>query len=178
MRIHPDHTLFSIFSASRSVGSLILRKGGDCPWSHVATVDPWRGTVIEATFQYGVIERKISEFAHGKKGMALTWVNVDSPQESLAFARQQKGKRYDLLGAVGAGFNHEWQDPIQWYCSELDTACIQAGGLTLFHQDVGRVTPHMRWTHAASQRDYSERLDGLISGVSPFAGHLHPMKFN
>ena len=168
MQIHPDHTLFSLFCASRSLGSLVLRQGGGCPWSHVATVDPWRGTVIEAILPDGVVERPISEFLHEKTAMALTWVNVDSPQESLAFARQQKGKRYDLAGAIGAGFNHDWQDKNQWYCSELDAACIQAGGLKLFHPDVGRITPHMRWTHAATQRDTSSRLSVLISGGDPF----------
>lgn len=168
MRMHPDHTLFSIFCASRNIGSLILRQGGGCPFSHVATVDHRSGTVIEAVFPRGVIERPLHEFAHGKTIMALTWVNVDNPAAALAFARRQKGRLYDLMGAIGAGFNHDWQNPIQWYCSELDTANIQAGGLKLFHPDVGRVTPHMRWTHAATQRDTSDRLRKLIGGESPF----------
>ena len=116
----------------------------------------------------GVIERPLHEFAHGKTSMALTWINVDNPAAALAFARQQKGKRYDLIGAIGAGFNHDWQNPNQWYCSELDSGAIQAGGFMLFHPDVGRITPHMRWTHAASQRDTSDRLRKLIGGDSPF----------
>lgn len=168
MRMHQRHTLFSIFCASRNIGSLILRQGGGCPWSHVATVDHRAGTAIEATFPHGVVERPLSEFIHGKTAVALTWMNVDDPAAALDFARQQKGKPYDLMGAVGAGFNHDWQSPIRWYCSELDTACIQAGGLRLFHPDVGRVTPHMRWTHAAAQRDTSNRLRKLIGGDSPF----------
>ena len=61
MRMHPDHTLFSIFCASRNIGSLILRQGGGCPFSHVATVDHRAGTVIEAVFPRGVIERPLHE---------------------------------------------------------------------------------------------------------------------
>lgn len=165
---HPEHAVFSIFCASRNPGSLLIRKGGGCPFSHVATVDHRAGAVIEAVFPHGVIERPLHEFAHGKTSMALTWINVDNPAAALAFARQQKGKRYDLIGAIGAGFNHDWQNPNQWYCSELDSGAIQAGGFMLFHPDVGRITPHMRWTHAASQRDTSDRLRKLIGGDSPF----------
>jgi len=165
---HPDHAVFSIFCASKKLGSLFIRKGGGCPFSHVATVDHRTGTVIEAVCPRGVIERPLHEFAHGKTSMALTWINVDNPAAALAFARQQKGKRYDLIGAIGAGFNHDWQNPNQWYCSELDSGAIQAGGFMLFHPDVGRITPHMRWTHAASQRDTSDRLRKLIGGDSPF----------
>jgi hypothetical protein len=165
---HPDHAVFSIFCASKKLGSLFIRKGGGCPFSHVATVDHRAGTVIEAVCPRGVIERPLHEFAHGKTSMALTWINVDNPAAALAFARQQKGKRYDLIGAIGAGFNHDWQNPNQWYCSELDSGAIQAGGFMLFHPDVGRITPHMRWTHAASQRDTSDRLRKLIGGDSPF----------
>ena len=165
---HPDHAVFSIFCASKKLGSLCIRKGGGCPFSHVATVDHRAGTVIEAVCPRGVIERPLHEFAHGKTSMALTWINVDNPAAALAFARQQKGKRYDLIGAIGAGFNHDWQNPNQWYCSELDSGAIQAGGFMLFHPDVGRITPHMRWTHAASQRDTSDRLRKLIGGDSPF----------
>ncbi len=165
---HPDHAVFSIFCASKKLGSLFIRKGGGCPFSHVATVDHRAGTVIEAVCPRGVIERPLHEFAHGKTSMALTWINVDNPAAALAFARQQKGKRYDLIGAIGAGFNHDWQNPNQWYCSELDSGAIQAGGFMLFHPDVGRITPHMRWTHAASQRDTSDRLRKLFGGDSPF----------
>ena len=165
---HPDHAVFSIFCASKKLGSLFIRKGGGCPFSHVATVDHRAGTVIEAVCPRGVIERPLHEFAHGKTSMALTWINVDNPAAALAFARQQKGKRYDLIVAIGAGFNHDWQNPNQWYCSELDSGAIQAGGFMLFHPDVGRITPHMRWTHAASQRDTSDRLRKLIGGDSPF----------
>ena len=165
---HPDHAVFSIFCASKKLGSLFIRNGGGCPFSHVATVDHRAGTVIEAVCPHGVIERPLHEFAHGKTSMALTWINVDNPAAALAFARQQKGKRYDLIGAIGAGFNHDWQNPNQWYCSELDSGAIQAGGFMLFHPDVGRITPHMRWTHAASQRDTSDRLRKLIGGDSPF----------
>ena len=165
---HPDHAVFSIFCASKKLGSLFIRKGGGCPFSHVATVDHRAGTVIEAVCPRGGIERPLHEFAHGKTSMALTWINVDNPAAALAFARQQKGKRYDLIGAIGAGFNHDWQNPNQWYCSELDSGAIQAGGFMLFHPDVGRITPHMRWTHAASQRDTSDRLRKLIGGDSPF----------
>jgi hypothetical protein len=165
---HPDHAVFSIFCASKKLGSLFIRKGGGCPFSHVATVDHRAGTVIEAVCPHGVIERPLHEFAHDKTSMALTWINVDDPATALAFARQRKGKRYDLIGAIGAGFNHDWQNPNQWYCSELDSGAIQAGGFMLFHPDVGRITPHMRWTHAASQRDTSDRLRKLIGGDSPF----------
>lgn len=169
MRIHPDHTLFSIFCRSHALGSLLIRKGGGCPWSHVATVDPWRGRVIEAIFPAGVVDRPIAEFAKGKTQMILTWVNVDDPAAALRAARSQVGKRYDLSGAIGAGLNHDWQNPAAWYCSELDTMAIQAGGLRLFHDDVGRITPHMRWTHSATQRDTSDaRLRKLIGGESPF----------
>ena len=105
---HPDHAVFSIFCASKKLGSLFIRNGGGCPFSHVATVDHRAGTVIEAVCPRGVIERPLHEFAHGKTSMALTWINVDNPAAALAFARQQKGKRYDLIGAIGAGFNHDW----------------------------------------------------------------------
>ena len=59
------------------------------------------------------------------------------------FLRAQLGKPYDTSAIWGFAFGRDWHNPDQWYCSELQTAALEAAGIlpkTLFLA-ANKVTP-------------------------------------
>lgn len=73
------------------------------------------------------------------------FVPVPNIRAARQFGREQNGKGYDFMGALGIPFlaSEDWADDSKWWCSEHNFAMIGAGGLWLLDRnEQKRVTPH------------------------------------
>ena len=60
-------------------------------------------------------------------------------------AAGQLYKKYDLMGIVGLGIGRNWEDPSDWWCSELVAYLLKCVGLILngWGRKVNTYTPPM-----------------------------------
>lgn len=60
-------------------------------------------------------------------------------------AAGQLYKKYDLMGIVGLGIGRNWEDPSDWWCSELVAYLLKCIGLILngWGRKVNTYTPQM-----------------------------------
>jgi hypothetical protein len=116
---------------SRSVFSAVIRLfTGMARWSHCGIIDG--DEVVEATARHGVVATPIDEFKARYTETEVVTYEVPNPENGMKFARDQKGKRYDWLGAVGVpfrlSFRKPWYDISKWFCNHLVEATLLAAG--------------------------------------------------
>lgn len=112
------------------------------PWSHCGIIDGDK--VIEAVAVHGVVETPLAEVL----SRSSRWAIVEYPgnaDAAIAAVRSQLGKPYDYSGVAGVGLHRDWNDLVAWFCSELTTHGLLAGGLALFRIATRRVTPQHLW---------------------------------
>lgn len=129
------------FARSNRIGSWLIRALTFSRWSHVAVIDGEK--IIDATFAHGVAWRPLADL------LASNEVEViDIPCNHMAammFLAQQAGKPYDWRALLGLPFSRRWGEDDAWFCSELVTAALKAGGKTLFREDASRIVPQHLW---------------------------------
>ena len=141
------------FSRGHGVTSLAIRAGIGSPWARCGIFLPG-GWVVEAVAPRVRMARAadvLAEIRRANPGRALAevvavgWVEMPRPDLAREFSLDQLGCDYDFWGALGVGFRRNWQDPSNWFCSELVAAACAAGGKPLFQADAGRVSPWDLW---------------------------------
>lgn len=138
----PQVTL--LFSRSHSIGALAIRLVTWGTWSHVGLRSP-SGTVLQASWPGGVEEVSFEAFVARASRWEELLVEVPDPIAVIAWARSQRGKPYDLWGAVGLGLHRDWQADDAWWCSEYVEMALAHGGRPRFRAGLSRVTPEHSW---------------------------------
>jgi hypothetical protein len=134
-----------IFSRRHHPGSVLLRAGLWSPWSHCGVIDHAKGEVVQAVAGSGVIATPLDAFKNDASRFAVVSFPFADAGRSVAAARNQIGKRYDLRGVTGTALHRRWDDPDAWFCSELVAYALREGGLHLFRTDAWRITPQHLW---------------------------------
>lgn len=124
-------------------------------FSHVALVlgdditDP-NCRIIESTLSGGGVRfSTVGEFKKRAKNWELTKLREEVTLEKYLLlnkaAAGQLYKKYDLKGIVGLGVGRNWEDPSDWWCSELVAYLLKKIGMTLsgWGHKVNTYTPHM-----------------------------------
>jgi hypothetical protein len=140
-----DTQLVRVFTRSPLPLSPIIRVVTWSQWSHVAFLTP-DFTVIESVFSHGVQEVEIDDLMRRASKMTICSYLVRSRSAILDAARSQKGKPYDTTGILGLSLHRDWQDPGDWFCSELDLWACDMGGNPYIRKDsIHRGTPQDVW---------------------------------
>ena len=129
------------FVTDNQIGSILLRYWMWSPYSHCAI--GYKDKVISATFYHGVILEDLDVFLSRYKAKNIKVCRVDNldVQKAWQFGLEQVGKPYDLKSIIGFLIKRSWVDTNAWQCSELATAMIFNGGVTLIRKEAYRVTP-------------------------------------
>lgn len=109
-------------------------------WSHCGIITPDE-TVLEASFWHGVVETDIEDFLASCTKWTEKPIECPSPTVGIAWARTQIGKPYDTWGALGLGFNREWQSEEDWFCSEYLEQTVVMAGRQRFSSSTWRIDP-------------------------------------
>ena len=119
-----------LFSTTNKLSSLAIRafEGGSASHCAIAISED---SIIDSTFKYGVSQRTRNDWIKGKILVDSIKLSIPNEENAINFAKSQLGKPYDFTALVGFLFWRSWQDTGSWYCSELVTASLLAGGLTL-----------------------------------------------
>lgn len=133
-----------IYLRAPNLATPLIRARFWSEWSHCGIVTP-DGTVIEATAWHGVREVPLRDVL--ARASRYEFVDIDCPYPTMgiAWARSQIGKPYDWFGALGIGFNRNWQDDDRWFCSELLEAAVLRAGRVRFREGVYRIDPQTSW---------------------------------
>lgn len=127
-----------LYSANKTLGSRIIQATTRCGYSHVDAVFP-DGRLFGATWKYGVdYQPERSDYTR----RLMVEYDVDATALDVMFA--ERGKPFDGQGAVGIGFNRNWQEDDAWFCSELlEHGCLMIGQPLLNHGVIEpwRITP-------------------------------------
>lgn len=130
------------FSRKSNLGSFFTRLvTGASRWSHCAIVDLHRNVVIEALLFKGVVATPLDEWLNRHHSFEIVEIECPDPDAALRFAREQLGKRYDYLGALGAPFRAPWGRNGRWYCSELLESALASAGRRRWRLDRRGVSP-------------------------------------
>lgn len=122
------------FSAQNDIASWAIRRFTWSQYSHVDLVLP-DGSLLGARTAAGV------SIAPAHPCHRAARFTVDAPDEVLAIAKGQIGKPYDWSGIFGMISRSDWQQPDQWFCSELVAWAFQQAGMPLINAQTHRITP-------------------------------------
>lgn len=115
-------TLPVIFARSNKLFCWLIRLGTLSSWSHCGVIDG--DHVIDTTFASGVRRIPIKEWKIHYTRYEIVNFPVKNKQDSVAFARNQIGKKYDYLGIVSFIAHRNLEDRDKYFCSELVAAAI------------------------------------------------------
>lgn len=132
-----------LFGRSYTVGSALIRLGTWSVWGHCGIVTP-EGTVIEARWGGGVVERPMAKVLAGMSAHHVLEVACPDDAAGLAWARSTLGARYDWRGVFGLAIRRRWDQDDAWFCSEHVEAALAAAGRRRWRQP-WRVTPQHSW---------------------------------
>lgn len=131
----------TIFSNSNTVFSRGVRFVTRGRVGHVGLYNDKTGMVLESTWSGGGVKPiGIDAFIKRCDEYAIAYTN--SPESVWTTAESQIGKKYDKTAIAGIGFNRDWQNDIDWYCSEYWAWCHAQNGIHYFRDDVRAIFPH------------------------------------
>lgn len=129
-----------IFAKSKLPFGYVIRAATWSRWSHCGLVAG--NYVYEARFWYGVVKTPIEEFKARYSDWEIAEVPCRDIDETYTFVKNQLGKPYDNLGALGIGLRTPWNDPNAWSCSEL----LAGAGVGRFRKRrIKRISPEHLW---------------------------------
>lgn len=138
-----ENSLKIIFCCGKNIGSPIIRFFTWSKFSHVAILDG--DYVIEAAYPR---VRRVPYSGYNKHHNPVVVCDFEcpDPQSAINFANRQLGKPYDFLALLGFIFHRDWSRTTEWFCSELVTCALKAGGRNVFKDEfLDRVTPQNLW---------------------------------
>lgn len=137
-----SNTLTAVFARNHSLGSVLIRVlgawGGQ--WSHCAIVDKTTNSVIEARYPMGVVETPLVDFLIRYSKYEFVEIECPNPDKAIAFARNELGKKYDLLGLLGFIIKEPIARLQEWFCNELLEDSIIAGDRIRFRVPSRKIT--------------------------------------
>lgn len=136
-----------LYSRAPTLISRVIRLRFWSGWSHVGILDG--DHVIESVPGIGVRRVLIADSLTGCDDWSMVDYPCADPAAVIAIAASQIGKPYDLKGALGLGFNRDWQDDSSWWCSELVAWSFDQAGQPWFRPAaLHRITPENLWIQA------------------------------
>ena len=111
-----------VFSRSNKPFCWLIRLGTLSSWSHCGIIDG--DYVIDATLASGVRRIPFSEWKTHYTKYEIVKFPVKNTKESIAFARNQIGKKYDPLGIISLVIHRNIEDRNKYFCSELVAATV------------------------------------------------------
>lgn len=141
-----------MFTARRTVGSILIRSFTWSSWSHVAFVTP-QYEVIESVSSEGVRRVSMEKALEGVHRYAYVAFNNGDSNAMEASLMTQIGKKYDYLGALGIGLHKDWGEMERWSCGELIAWAAEDSNQPIFRVDqTKKITPEDFWRiHPAGQ---------------------------
>jgi len=130
----------AIYLRSHSLATPVIRARFWSDWSHCGIVTP-ESTVVEARFFGGVVESSLNDVLARSSKYEVIDIQCPDDDKGIAWARSQVGKGYDLMGALGLGFNRRWEDDDKWFCSEFLEKAIVEAGRRRFRESTWRIDP-------------------------------------
>jgi len=124
-------------------------------YSHIALIlgtDPTDPNcrIIESTLSGGGVRfSTVGEFKKRAKNWEMTRLREEVTLEQFLLlnkaAAGQLYKNYDLKGIIGLGIGRNWEDPTDWWCSELVAYLLKYIGMVLngWAHKVDTYTPQM-----------------------------------
>lgn len=136
-----------ILCANNSIGSWFLRFCMASKWSHAAVLD---GDMVTHTTLWGGGVKAMSAvvfFEHYPR-YQLKDMALHDESGARAWLREQEGKSYDFTAlfwfVLQFFFQRDWQDPKNWFCSELVETVRSKFGTSRFREDLSHISPrHM-----------------------------------
>lgn len=111
-----------IFARSNKPLCWLIRLGTLSSWSHCGVVDG--DHVIDATLSSGVRRITLNEWKTYYFRYEIVEFPVKNKEDSLVFARNQIGKKYDPLGIISFLLHKKIEHKDKYFCSELVAATI------------------------------------------------------
>lgn len=108
------------------------RFGG--PFSHTALLLD-STTIQEATFNGGVHKASLKSLKQRSNCGIIVKVPVKNRDDVFALAEKINGSPYDFKGALGLGFNRDWQENSDFWCSEANYYCIHNAGNEFYRSE-------------------------------------------
>lgn len=111
-----------IFARSNKPFCWLIRLGTLSSWSHCGVIDG--EYVIDTTLASGVRRIPLSEWKTHYNKYEVYPFPVKNLKESITFARDQVGKKYDPLGILSFLLHKNLEHKDKYFCSELVAAII------------------------------------------------------
>ena len=111
--------------------------------SHVEAVMP-DGKLLGAHYEGGVLAREKGYDAGKMERELIVSLPCDdaTAQKFHDFLRGELGKPYDLRAIASLVAERDWRTPDSWFCSELQTAALEASAwMPKLADDVAKITP-------------------------------------
>lgn len=135
-----NETVPVVFAKSRLPAGYIIRAFTWSRWSHCGLVAG--NYVYEARFLHGVVKTPIDEFKARYSDWEIAQVPCHDIDQAYTFVKNQLGKSYDLIGAIGIGIRTSWNHSDKFSCSEL----LAAAGIGRFRKErIKRISPEHLW---------------------------------
>lgn len=128
-----DHVKLALVDSKGPFSSVIKWRFGG-PFSHTALLLD-NTTIQEATFQGGVHKASLKSLKARSNSGIIVKVPVKNRDSVFALADLIDGAPYDFKGALGIGFNRNWQESSDYWCSEANYFCIHGAGNEYYRKE-------------------------------------------
>lgn len=106
-----------IFGSNNLPFSILIKLFTLSSWCHCAIIDS--DYVIDATLSSGVRRITLAEWKTHYNKYEVVEFPISNSETSLVWARDQVGKKYDMLGILSLALHKKYEDIDKWFCSEL-----------------------------------------------------------
>ncbi len=127
--------------------------------SEIANINPNSQVSHSALSTKGVRIEKLSTFLSRATDYLIVKLDqqINDVQHTsvVSLSYHYSGTPYDLMGAIGLGFNANWQDDDSFWCSEWVAFVFKAIGMNLpYLNDIHRITPmhNLQWKHSVIKK--------------------------
>lgn len=132
------------FATTKGLPTFLIRTLTRSKWSHVAL--QMNNSVYEVTFERGVSRTSVFEFRKRYPESDIKCVNIHDEAPVKKWLDSQLGKKYDYGALVGfLDTKRNWEDPEEWFCSELIAEALIREGVIHPKVRSHRITPNDLW---------------------------------
>jgi hypothetical protein len=136
------------FSTQNDAESALIRAFDHCPFSHVDAI-MGEGSLCGARSDVigGIpagVQTRPAGYAAFSKVLRVDLPSTDGQATAFrSFVASQIGKPYDMLAIAAFAIDRAWRDTDAWFCSELQSAAIEAAGIFphKLYSSANRITP-------------------------------------
>ena len=106
-----------IFGSNNLPFSVLIKLFTLSNWCHCGIIDG--DYVIDATLSSGVRRITLAEWESHYSKFEVVEFPISDLDSSLVWAREQVGKKYDIMGIISLAFRKRYEHVDKWFCSEL-----------------------------------------------------------